>query len=76
MLRRSAVEEVGRHSRSIQVVPDYYLYVALARRYQARAVQEVVCRYRVHSRQHVAVTNRQRLHEEPLLIIEQWAESP
>ena len=48
VLRRSAVEEVGGIPDTIQVVPDYYLYVAIARNYQARAVQEVVCRYRVH----------------------------
>ena len=74
MLRRSPVEEVGGIPESIQVVPDYYLYVAVARRWQARAVQEVVCRYRIHpgsmsaSRKH-----RLRLHSEPLWIVNQWA---
>jgi len=73
VLRRSAVGEAGGIPDHIQLVPDYYLYVAIARRYQARAVQEVVCRYRVHpasmsaSRQH-----RVRLHSEPLAIVEQW----
>lgn len=74
VLRRSTVEEVGGIPEHIQVVPDYYLFVAIARRYQARAVQELVCRYRIHpgsmsaSRRH-----RQRLHSEPLAILEQWA---
>jgi len=74
VLRRSAVAEVGGIPDTIQVVPDYYLYIAIARRYQARAVQEVVCRYRVHpgsmsaSHQH-----RLRLHAEPLSIVNQWA---
>ena len=74
VLRRSAVAEVGGIPGTIQVVPDYYLYIAIARRYQARAVQEVVCRYRLHpgsmsaSHQH-----RLRLHAEPLLIVNQWA---
>lgn len=74
VLRRSAVAEVGGIPDSIQVVPDYYLYIAIARRYPARAVQQVVCRYRIHpgsmsaSHQH-----RLRLHAEPLSIIKQWA---
>ena len=73
VLRRSAVAEVGGIPDAIQVVPDYYLYVAIARLYQARAVQQVVCRYRIHggsmsaSRRH-----RLRLHQEPLSILDQW----
>ena len=76
VLRRSAVAEVGGIPDTIQVVPDYYLYVAIARRHRARAVQNVVCRYRVHtgsmsaSRRH-----RLRLHQEPLSIVEQWRSS-
>jgi glycosyltransferase involved in cell wall biosynthesis len=74
VLRRSAVAETGGIPDTIQVVPDYYLYVAIARRYQARAVQEVVARYRIHtgsmsaSRRH-----RLRLHQEPLSVVNQWA---
>lgn len=75
VLRRSAVAEIGGIPDNIQVVPDYFLYVAIARRWQARAVQEVVCRYRVHpdsmtaSQQH-----RLQLHAEPLAIVNQWAD--
>jgi glycosyltransferase involved in cell wall biosynthesis len=74
MLRRAAVAEAGGVPEHIHVTPDYYLYVAIARRWHARAVQEVVCRYRIHggsmsaSREH-----RLRLHREPLAIINQWA---
>jgi hypothetical protein len=74
MLRGSAVEEAGGIPEHIQVVPDYYLYAAIARRYRARAVQDVVCRYRIHggsmsaSREH-----RLRLHCEPLAVLQQWA---
>lgn len=74
MLRRSAVEETGGIPDIIEVVPDYYLYAAVARRYRARAVQEVVCRYRLHpgsmsaSRRH-----RMRLQSEPLAMVNQWA---
>jgi len=74
VLRRSAVEEAGGIPEHIHVAPDYYLYVAIARRYRVRAVQHVVCCYRIHggsmsaSRQH-----RLRLHSEPLAIVNQWA---
>ncbi len=74
MLRASSLAEIGKIPSTIQVVPDYYLYVALARNYKARAVQQVVCRYRVHSGSMSASHEyRRRLHEEPPLIIRQWA---
>jgi Glycosyl transferase family 2 len=76
VLRRSAVTEVGGIPENIQVVPDYHLYVALASRYEARAVQEVVCRYRVHPGSMTAShEHRLRLHQEPLSIIRQWSAS-
>jgi glycosyltransferase involved in cell wall biosynthesis len=74
MLRRSAIEEVGGIPDGIQLVPDYYLYVAIARRYHARAVQQVVCRYRTHPGSISASRdNRLRLQIEPLSIVNQWA---
>jgi len=75
MLRRSAVEETGGIPESIQVVPDYYLYVAISRRWQARAVQQVVCRYRIHSGSMSASREHQlRLQSEPLSIVNRWAQ--
>jgi glycosyltransferase involved in cell wall biosynthesis len=74
LLRRSAVREIGDVPGTIRVVPDYYLYVAIARRYEARAVQQVVCRYRMHpGSMSASDENRLRLHQEPLAIIRQWA---
>lgn len=76
VLRRSAVAEIGGVPDTIQIVPDYYLYVAIARRYRARAIQEVVCRYRLHSgSMSSSRPNRLRLHEEPLSIVKQWSDS-
>jgi len=76
VLRRSAVAEVGGVPDTIQVVPDYYLYVAIARHHRARAVQDVVCRYRLHTGSMSASRHhRLRLHEEPLSIVKQWADS-
>ena len=72
MLRRSAVEQAGGIPPHIEVIPDYYLYAAVAQRYQARAVQEVVCRYRMHPGG-MNRSNQRRLHEEPLLLLDQWA---
>ena len=72
MFRRSAVEEIGGIADDIQIIPDYYLYTAVARRYRARAVQEVVCRYRMHA----ANTSRLialQMHQEALWLIDHWA---
>jgi glycosyltransferase involved in cell wall biosynthesis len=75
LLRRSAVVEIRGIPAAIEVVPDYYLYTAIARRWQARAVQEVICRYRIHqgslTRMH---QHRLQLHAEPLAIVENWAD--
>lgn len=74
VLRRSAVLAVGAIPSNIEVVPDYYLYVALSRRWKVRAIQDVVCRYRVHPGSMTASrANQLRLHEEPLWIIRHWA---
>ena len=73
VLRHSAVEAIGPIPDHITTVPDYYLYVAIARRHRARAVQEAVCRYRMHAGS-MSRTSRHRLFEEPLAIIDQWAD--
>ena len=49
MFRRSAIAEIGGIPDSITIIPDYYLYTAIARRFPVAAVQEVVCRYRMHA---------------------------
>ena len=49
VFRRAAVRSMGGIPDGIQIIPDYWLYVAVARRYRVRAVQEVVCRYRMHA---------------------------
>lgn len=72
MFRRSAIEAVGGVPGQVQIIPDYYLYVAVARRYQVRAVQEAVCRYRMHegSMSQVAALP---MHREVLELIDYWA---
>ncbi len=49
VFRRSAIEAVGGIPAEIRIIPDYYLYVAVCRRYRARAVQHPVTRYRMHA---------------------------
>ena len=71
VLLRSAVKDVGGIPDTIEVVPDYHLYIALARRYRARAVQEVICLYRIHA-DSLTRSNCPKLHAEPLLLIDQW----
>ena len=72
VLLRSAVEEIGGIPEAIQITPDYYLFVAIARRYQARAVQEVVCRYCLHSGG-MSRSRGARIQQEALWILDQWA---
>ncbi len=74
VFRRSAIEEIGGIPDQIAIIPDYYLYTAVARRYPARASQEVVCRYRMHG------ANTSRLaaiavQQEVLWLVNHWADS-
>ncbi len=74
VFRRSAVEEIGGIPKNIAIIPDYYLYAAVARRHPVRAVQEVVCRYRMHG----ANTSRLAaiaMHQEALWLVDHWADS-
>ncbi len=73
MFRRSAIESAGGIPAEVRIIPDYYLYVAVARRCRARAVQEVVCRYRMHpdSMSHTAALE---MHHEVLWLIDRWAD--
>jgi len=74
VFRRSAIEEVGGIPAEISLIPDYFLYAAVARRHSVRAVQEVVCRYRMHganTSQVAAIA----MHQEVLWLVEHWADS-
>jgi glycosyltransferase involved in cell wall biosynthesis len=74
VFRRSAIEELGGIPERIAIIPDYYLYTAVAHRHPARAVQEVVCHYRMHganTSQLAAIA----LHREALWLVDHWADS-
>ncbi len=72
MFSRSAIDSVGGIPEEVRIIPDYYLYVAVARTYPVRAVQEVVCRYREHSDSlsHIVALE---MHREVLWLIDKWA---
>jgi len=72
VLRRSAVEEAGGIPAWVELAPDYYLYLAVAHRYEARAVQEVVCWYRMHD-SNMWQDSRRKVYQESLKMIDQWA---
>jgi glycosyltransferase involved in cell wall biosynthesis len=74
MFRRSALEELGGIPPDIHVCPDYYMYLGVSQRYAARAVQEVICYYRLHSNN---MTPRafKRVHSECLWLIDRWGAS-
>ncbi|MCG8428776.1 MAG: glycosyltransferase [Chromatiales bacterium] len=49
LFSRKAIESVDPIPVSISVSPDYYLYLAIAKKYTVRAVQNVICYYRLHA---------------------------
>jgi glycosyltransferase involved in cell wall biosynthesis len=71
LLRRTAVQEAGAMPGFVRTAPDYFLYLGVCSRYKARALQDVVCRYRVHAS---SMSNRYRREtlQETLLLVEQW----
>ncbi len=72
VFRRSAIKSVGGIPDEVRIIPDYYLYVAVARQYEVRAVQEPVCRYRTHPGSMSQVTALE-MHKEALWLINRWS---
>jgi len=73
VFRRAAVEAIGGIPDAIQIIPDYWLYAAVARRYPVRAVQEVVCCYRMHAA-NMSRLSALQMNQEALWLIDQWAD--
>jgi glycosyltransferase involved in cell wall biosynthesis len=74
VFRRSAIEEIGGIAENIEIIPDYYLYAAVARHHPARAVQTVVCRYRMHD-SNMSRRTAIAMHREVLWLVDHWADS-
>jgi glycosyltransferase involved in cell wall biosynthesis len=72
MFRSSAIESVGDIPEEVRIIPDYYLYVAVAQKYRVRAVQEPVCRYRMHSDSMSHITALE-MHKEALWLVDRWS---
>lgn len=72
VFRRSAIQAIGGIPDQVRIIPDYYLYVAVAQKYRTRAVQETVCRYRMHP-DSMSHTVALEMHREVLWLIDHWA---
>jgi GT2 family glycosyltransferase len=73
ILKRAALEDFHAPQGDFQIVSDYYFFLFLARRYAVRAVQEVVCFYRVHPGS-LSRSRRQQMHQEALRLVERWGD--
>lgn len=71
MLRRSFVDALGGIPAEIDTCPDYWLFLAMTAHHPARAVQTVVCRYRVHP-ESLSHQRARRIDEEMLWLLEYW----
>ncbi|MGA9566926.1 MAG: glycosyltransferase [Candidatus Korobacteraceae bacterium] len=71
LIRRSVVMGTGGIPAHIRITPDYFLYLAVCSKYSARAVQDVVCRYRLHAGSMTSVYRRESL-EETLQLVDDW----
>ncbi len=74
MMRRSAVLDLGPMPAEVRISPDYYWVTALARKYPARAVQEVVTRYRLHEG-NMSKSLRREMQLEILWLIDRWKDA-
>ncbi len=72
VIRAEAYRELGGIPRFIEVTPDYYMFVGVAYRWEARAVQQVICRYRRHAG-NMSHRSHKRINAEILLLIDRWA---
>ena len=73
MFRRAAVEAIGGIPAAITIIPDYYLYIAVTRRFPAAAVQEAVCRYRMRAGS-ASQSHAVAVQEEALRLLDLWRE--
>jgi glycosyltransferase involved in cell wall biosynthesis len=71
LLRREALIAIGDMPPAIRTVPDYFYFLGIARHWQVRAVQQVVCRYRMHAG-NLSNGTRGRMQIEVLALIDRW----
>lgn len=73
-IRRSVLDSIEEIPDTYEIIPDYYLFVEVARRRPAAAVQETVCRYRVHAL-NMSHSSRGRMHREVLHLIDRCSDA-
>jgi hypothetical protein len=71
MLLKAVVDTLEPWPQWLHVTPDYHLFLAVARRHQARAVQAPVCQYRLQGGMTGASFGR--IQQEALWLLAQWA---
>lgn len=74
VIRRDVFIELGGIPANIVYCPDYYLSLAIARRYRSACVQELCCLYRLHPSS-MSHRYRKEINFEALRIIEMFATS-
>jgi glycosyltransferase involved in cell wall biosynthesis len=72
LYRKTLFYEVGGIPPEFMVTPDYYLLVCGAHRYAAKAVQEVICRVRLH-RTSMSHSVGEQIQIECLALVKMWA---
>ncbi|MBI2800505.1 MAG: glycosyltransferase [Gammaproteobacteria bacterium] len=72
MVSREAVDTVGPIPSEFTFAEDYFLFTAIAERFQVLCVQEPCCEYRVHPDSATA-RNRLTSHREALAVVERFA---
>jgi glycosyltransferase involved in cell wall biosynthesis len=71
---RSSIVATAKIPAEIHMTPDYFLYLAVCSQHEARAVQQVVCRNRVHSGSMTNTYRRESL-EESLWLVDRFREA-
>jgi hypothetical protein len=71
MLHREALQRVGALPDWVRVAPDYWLFLALSRAGEARAVQEPLCLYRVHT-SGMTTASLGRIQDEAIAMLDHW----
>ncbi len=72
LVSREAIDVVGPIPPEFTFAEDYYLFTAVADRFEVLCVQDALCGYRVHPASATA-RNKLRAHEEGLMVLEHFA---
>ncbi len=70
---KDAFIEVGGIPNDFFQAEDYYIFVAIAVKYKVRAVQDICCKYRIHS-SNITLKQKVLSYDESLRIIHKWRE--